>query len=223
MYAVIKTGGKQYRVAPQDIIKIEKVGGDVGEKVEFDEVLMLGGDAVEVGSPLVEGAVVTAEVVEQGRARKIIVFKKKRRQNYRRKKGHRQHLTTVRITDILTGVKKAKSAAKDAGATKGAAAEQDKPKSAPAAKEAGPKDKKADAPKSFAPLEAPEGQADDLKKISGVGPKLEEKLNALGIFHFWQIAAFSADDVVKIDDQLNFKGRIERDDWIGQAKTLMGG
>lgn len=101
MYAVIKTGGKQYRVAKDDVIKIEKVDGEAGDKIEFDEILMVGGDGETViGEPLVSGAKVTGEVLEQGRASKIIVFKKKRRHNYRRKKGHRQHQTVVRITDI---------------------------------------------------------------------------------------------------------------------------
>ena len=101
MYAVIKTGGKQYRVAKDDVLKIEKLDGKAGDKIEFKEVSMVGdeGDAA-VGTPLLEGAVVTAEVVDQTRAAKIIVFKKKRRHNYRRKKGHRQHQTVVRITDI---------------------------------------------------------------------------------------------------------------------------
>ena len=101
MYAVIKTGGKQYRVAKDDVLKIEKLDGKAGDKIEFKEVLMVGGEGEPaVGTPLVEGAVVTAEVVDQTRAAKIIVFKKKRRHNYRRKKGHRQHQTVVRITDI---------------------------------------------------------------------------------------------------------------------------
>jgi large subunit ribosomal protein L21 len=101
MYAVIKTGGKQYRVEPNDILKIEKLEGEAGDKIEFTEVLMVGedGDTV-IGAPLVEGAKVTAEVLEQARAAKIIVFKKKRRHNYRRKKSHRQHQTVVRISDI---------------------------------------------------------------------------------------------------------------------------
>ena len=101
MYAVIKTGGKQYRVAPQDIIEIEKLAGDLGANVEFAEVLMVGGEGEpRVGSPLIAGAKVTAEVVRQGRGEKVIIFKKRRRHTYRRKKGHRQELTTVRITGI---------------------------------------------------------------------------------------------------------------------------
>ena len=101
MYAVIKTGGKQYRVAPQDIIEIEKLPGDLGAHVEFAEVLMVGGEGTpRVGAPTVSGAKVTAEVVRQGRGEKVIIFKKRRRHTFRRKKGHRQELTTVRITAI---------------------------------------------------------------------------------------------------------------------------
>lgn len=120
MYAVIRTGGKQYRVAPDDIIEIEKLAGEAGEIIQFSQVLMLGGDGpAQIGAPTVSGASVAAQVIEQKRADKIIVFKKKRRKNYRRKKGHRQHLTAVRITEILTGGKTpSKAAAKPASAKK---------------------------------------------------------------------------------------------------------
>ena len=102
MYAVIKTGGKQYRVAANDTLIIEKVPGEAGATVEFTEVLMLGGEGdAKVGQPTIAGAKVTAEVVEQGRAKKVIAFKKRRRKNSRRKRGHRQEQTTVRIKDIL--------------------------------------------------------------------------------------------------------------------------
>lgn len=100
MYAVIKTGGKQYRVSEGDTLRVEKLDGDVGAKVELTEVLMLGGDKVSVGKPLVKGAKVTAEIVAQDRAKKIIVFKMRRRKNYRRKYGHRQPYTELRITGI---------------------------------------------------------------------------------------------------------------------------
>jgi len=104
MYAVIKTGGKQYRVAADDVLTIEKVAGDAGAVVEFTEVLMLAGTGEpKIGSPAVAGAKVTAEVVEQGRAPKVIAFKKRRRKNSRRKRGHRQHQTTVRIKEIVGG------------------------------------------------------------------------------------------------------------------------
>jgi large subunit ribosomal protein L21 len=103
MYAVIKTGGKQYRVAADDKLAIEKIAGDTGSEVEFTEVLMLGGEgaAAKVGMPAVAGAKVVAEVVEQGRAAKVIAFKKRRRKNSRRKRGHRQHQTVVRIKEIV--------------------------------------------------------------------------------------------------------------------------
>lgn len=102
MFAVIRTGGKQYKVAEGDVVKVEKLAADAGSTVTLDEVLMVAGNGSEpkVGTPLVQGASVTATVLEQGRGPKIIVFKKKRRQNYRRKKGHRQDLTVLRITGI---------------------------------------------------------------------------------------------------------------------------
>jgi large subunit ribosomal protein L21 len=101
MFAVIKTGGKQYQVAANDIIAIEKLEGEAGAKIEFKEVLVVGeGASAKIGAPFVEGAVVTAEVVEQGRGRKTISFVKRRRQNSKRKKGHRQHFTKVRILEI---------------------------------------------------------------------------------------------------------------------------
>ncbi len=102
MYAVIKTGGKQYRVAKDDIITIEKLEGESGASVEFGEVLMVGeGASVKVGAPTVSGAKVTGELVEQTRGRKVIAFKKRRRKNSRRKHGHRQDLTKIRITSIV--------------------------------------------------------------------------------------------------------------------------
>ena len=101
MFAVIKTGGKQYRVAAEDVVKIEKVAGGRGEIVSFDEVLLIGGDAVTLGSPTVAGASVAAEVIEQSRGPKVIAFKKRRRKNSRRKRGHRQEFTTVRIKEIV--------------------------------------------------------------------------------------------------------------------------
>ncbi|MBX3247141.1 MAG: 50S ribosomal protein L21 [Myxococcales bacterium] len=100
MYAVIKTGGKQYRVSEGDLLRVEKLPGDVGESIALDEVLMLGGETVAIGKPRVEGAKVTATIVAQDRAKKIIVFKKRRRKNYRRKNGHRQPYTELRITGV---------------------------------------------------------------------------------------------------------------------------
>ena len=219
MFAVIKTGGKQYHVAPEDVIRIEKIPGKAGDTVSFDEVLMVGGDgAPTIGSPMVDGASVAGEVVEQARNRKIIIFKKRRRKNSRRSNGHRQYQTVVKITDILTGgAKPTKKAAKPK-------AEKAPKEAKPAAKEEKPAAKDAPAADTPAALfTAPEGAADDLKKISGVGPVLEKKLNALGITQFAQVAAFSPEDIAKVDDALSFKGRIERDDWLGQAAKLAAG
>ena len=106
MFAVFKTGGKQYRVAAEDVIKVGKVKGEPGEIVEFGEVLVVGGDNLSLGAPTVAGAMVAAEVLEQARGPKIIAFKKRRRKNSRRKIGHRQDFTLLRITEILTDGKK---------------------------------------------------------------------------------------------------------------------
>jgi large subunit ribosomal protein L21 len=111
MFAVIKTGGKQYRVAADDLLRVEKIQGEPGEIVQFGDVLVVGGEGVTLGAPTVPGASVAAEVLEQGRGAKVIAFKKRRRKNSRRKRGHRQEFTLVRITEILTdGAKPTKAA-----------------------------------------------------------------------------------------------------------------
>jgi large subunit ribosomal protein L21 len=102
MFAVIRTGGKQYRVAAEEMIRIDKIAGAPGDLVEFGEVLVVGGETPALGTPTVSGAVVAGEVIEQGRGTKVIAFKKRRRKNSRRKRGHRQEFTLVRITEILT-------------------------------------------------------------------------------------------------------------------------
>jgi large subunit ribosomal protein L21 len=99
-FAVIRTGGKQYRVEPGSVIRVERLDGEVGAAIEFGEVLVAGGDTVRIGTPLVDGARVRGEIVAQGRDRKVLIFKKKRRKNYRRRRGHRQSITTVRVTEI---------------------------------------------------------------------------------------------------------------------------
>lgn len=116
MYAVIKTGGKQYKVAAGNLVAVEKLAGEAGDSIAFDEVLLVGGDSeATIGNPTVAGASAVGEIVDQKRTRKIIVFKKRRRQNSKRTRGHRQHQTLVRITEILTDGKKpaAKSDDKD--------------------------------------------------------------------------------------------------------------
>lgn len=218
MFAVVKTGGKQYRVAKDDVIIVEKLDAEAGDTVALDHVLMIGGDgATKIGAPVIDGASVHAEVVEQAKGDKVIIFKKKRRQTYRRTKGHRQWETTLKIVDIFAegGKKPAKKAKKAEPAPKEEvpAAEAPKADAAPAADVQGVAPEALSGPKDG-------GKADDLKKISGVGPKLEEKLNGLGIYHYAQIAAFTPENIAFVDDKLNFKGRIDRDDWLGQAKAL---
>lgn len=221
MYAVIKTGGKQYRVSPSDKIVVERLTAEAGDTVRIDDVLMIGeGDDLKVGAPLLDGAAVDATVVEQTRGDKIIIFKKRRRQNSRRKGGHRQHLTVLRIDAIH---------ADGAPAPKKAKAEKPKAESKPKAEpkpkaeaKPAPADEVEAAPAGVAPdlLDAPRGEADDLKKIGGVGPKLEKLLNETGIYHFSQVAALTPENVAWLDDKLSFKGRIERENWIEQAKDL---
>lgn len=143
-FAVIKTGGKQYKVAANDVLKIEKLDAEAGTIVTFDQVLMVDG---EVGAPLVEGALVAAELLETKKQKTVIILKKNRRHNYRRRNGHRQLLSTVRITEILTGG--AKPTIKAAGVAKSTEAVTEK---APAAK-------KAAAPKAEAAAEATEAKA----------------------------------------------------------------
>jgi large subunit ribosomal protein L21 len=215
MFAVIRTGGKQYRVAADETLEVEKLSGEAGERITFSEVLMLGGETPQAGTPLVAGASVAAEIVEQRRGPKLIVFKKRRRQNSRRKNGHRQYFTLVRVTEILTDGK-APSATKkkpEPKAEPAKAKDKAKPETAAAKVEAS-------APEAAQLFETPKGAADDLKKISGVGPALEKKLNAAGVTRYDQIAGFSADDVARVDEALRLGGRITRDDWVAQAKTL---
>ncbi len=111
MYAIIKTGGKQYKVAESDTIELQRIAGEKGDTVTFGEVLLVGGDTPSFGSPLVEGASVAAEIVEHRRSATILVFKKRRRQNSKRSRGHRQQHTVVRITEILTDGKQPSKAA----------------------------------------------------------------------------------------------------------------
>lgn len=223
MFAVIKTGGKQYRVAAEDVLKIEKVTGDAGDMVEFNEVLAVGGD---IGAPLVSGALVTAEILEQGRAKKVISFKKRRRQNSQRTKGHRQHLTTVKIAEILTGgakpskkaaAKPAAKAEKPAGDEKAAAKADAAKKDAPK-KEAPKKEAKAET-KAATLFTAPDGDGDDLTKIKGIGPVAATQLNEQGITTFAQIAKLSDKDIERIDEAMPFSAD-QISDWRDQAKAM---
>ncbi|WP_282127575.1 50S ribosomal protein L21 [Roseobacter litoralis] len=216
MFAVLKTGGKQYKVQAGDMLRVEKLAADAGETVQFNEVLMLGGDDTVVGAPFVKDAGVQAEVVDQIKGEKVINFVKRRRKHSsKRTKGHRQKLTLIKVTDILasgadkSGVKAAMGASSVSPTAVAAAAPEAVKKAAPA------KAEKAEA--------APAAGADDLKKLSGVGPALEKKLIEGGVTSFAQIAAWTEADVAAMDEKLSFKGRIEREGWIEQAKELAKG
>jgi large subunit ribosomal protein L21 len=214
MFAVLKTGGKQYKVKAGDILRVEKLAAAAGEKIQFNDVLMVGGDAPVVGAPFVEDAGVQAEVLEQIKGEKTINFVKRRRKHSsKRTKGHRQKLTVVKVTDILAAGAAASGVKAATGKGDVAVAE-----AAPAPKKAAPKQA---AETAAAP--AADTGADDLKKLSGVGPALEKKLHAAGVTSFAQIAAWTEEDIAKIDEELSFKGRIEREGWVAQAAELAKG
>jgi large subunit ribosomal protein L21 len=262
MFAVLKTGGKQYKVQAGDVLRVEKLAAAAGDTVQFNEILMLGGDSTVLGTPQVDGAAVQATVIDQIKGEKLIHFVKRRRKHSsQRTKGHRQQLTLLRVIDILasgadkSGVMAAVGAgsvsaaamaaivAKPAKAAKvekpekvakaekpAKAAKAEKPAAKPKAEKAA-KAAKVEAPAAEAQgtrpanllTEARDGQPDNLKLISGVGPKLESLLNENGVYHFDQIIAWGADEIAYMNDKLSFKGRIERDDWIAQATTLAQG
>lgn len=193
MFAVLKTGGKQYKVASGDVLRVEKLAADAGEKIQFNEILMVGST---VGAPFVAGAAVQAEVIDQIKGDKVINFVKRRRKHSsKRTVGHRQQLTLVRITDILesgadkSGVK----AAIGAGSAPKAAAPAAAPKAAKAA-----------------PAAAAAG-ADDLTAITGVGPAAAKKLNEAGITTYAQLAAV---------DAASFQAVKVKPEWVEQAKEL---
>jgi large subunit ribosomal protein L21 len=222
-FAVIKTGGKQYKVAANDVLKIEKLDAEAGTIVTFDQVLMVDG---EVGAPLVEGALVAAELLETRKQKTVIIFKKNRRHNYRRRNGHRQLLSTVRITEILTGGAKPtiKAAAKTEKTETVVAAKPAKAKTAAKAETAAPaaETKTAAAPKKAAAKPAADF-TDDIKLIGGVGPALEKKLIAAGVTSLIQIAAWKKADIARFDEELDLRGRAERDEWVQQAADLLAG
>jgi len=202
MFAVIKTGGKQYKVAAEDVITIEKLPAEPGEVVAFETVLMVVTDGgTEVGSPTVSGATVAGEVLEQTRSKKTISFVKRRRQNSKRKKGHRQELTIVRITDILTG---------------GAKPDLSKAKARPAPAKA------AAAPVAGAGLEGGHDTS-NLSLIAGIGPTIEKKLRAAGITSWEQIAAWTPEEIATLDKELALRGRVVREEWVEQAHELLAG
>lgn len=196
MYAVIDSGGKQYRVALGDRLKVESLQAEPGAKINLDNVLMVADGAdVAVGTPHLDTAV-EATVIGHGRGKKVRIFKMRRRKGSRQHAGHRQNYTELEITRIGD-----------------AEAEPAKPKAEKTEKPAEP------APEELAAEE--KTTKSDLTEINGVGPVIVEKLNAIGITSLEQIAAFTDEDIERVNGELNFKGRIERDDWVGQAKQLL--
>ena len=197
MSAIIRTGGKQYRVEVGQHVVIERLSGEAGDAVSFEDVLSTGeGDNIVIGTPTVAGVAVHGTIVEQKRSRKLLIFRRKRRKNFRRLNGHRQYQSVVEITAIGGAAPKAfKKATKKA-------------------------DSKAEATKKAA-SKASEAVADKLTTINGIGPVIEKKLIALGITRFQQIADLDEAKKADIEEQLSFKGRIDREDWINQAKELV--
>ena len=232
MFAVLKTGGKQYKVQSGDMLRVEKLAADAGETIQFNEILMLGGDAPVVGAPFVADAAVQAEVIDQVKGDKVINFVKRRRKHSsQRTKGHRQKLTLVRVTEILnsgadkSGVKAALgpgsvSASAIAAVVEPASKTKTAKPAAAKATEAKPAAAKVTEAKPAASKAGKAAAGGDLKKLSGVGPALEKKLVAAGVTSLEQVAAWTEADVTKIDEELSFKGRIEREGWIAQAKEL---
>ena len=210
MFAVIKTGGKQYKVAEGDEIIVEKLTGDAGSDVTFETVLMLGADGdVKVGAPTVDGASVVGEIAEQRKGEKVLIFKKRQRSTYRRKRGHRQLETVVKITSILSDGKKAPAKKKAAPKKEEPTAEAPKAEAKPAVTELQA------APKTAAPA-----SNDDLTKMKGLGKVMAEKLASEGITSFAQIAGMSNDDISALEEKIGAAGKFEKNEWVAQAKDL---
>ena len=253
MFAVIKTGGKQYKVAVNDVIKVEKLAGEAGETLTFDNVLMHGGDgAPTVGSPMVSGAVVTGEILEQFRDKKVIAFKKRRRKHSSMtKKGHRQYLTAVRIKGIPGDADGAKSTAAqqkareaaDAGKAKQAEEASDEAKDAKAAPAEAPVEKAAPAataatdaapaknlddytrPSNF--LDGPVDDADDLTKLPGLGVASQKQFNEMGVYYYRQFEEWNTADwdyvEAYVETQLNGRVDVDRATVMVQIKKLLEG
>lgn len=220
MFAVIKTGGKQYRVAPDDVLVVEKLPVEAGATHVFGDVLMVGdGSSVEMGAPLVGGAQVTGEVLEQRKGAKITIYKTRQRNTYMRKKGHRQQETVIRITEIASKLGKATGEAKSAPKT---ARKADAPKAEPKQADAPKAEKKAEAPKSEAKAEKPAAKSsgsDDLTKLTGIGKVGAGKLNEAGFNTYADLAALSQAKFEELDAEI-FKGRVPYDQLVKEAKDL---
>jgi len=202
MYAIVDIAGLQYKVQKDQQIYVNRMAGEAGDKVQFDNVLLIdNAGTIALGAPVISGAAVTAKIVEHLKGDKVIVFKKKRRKGYRKKNGHRQSLTSIKIESIVE--KGAKAAAPKKEAKKAAA-----PK--PAAKVAAP-----------AAAPASKSSADDLKKVEGIGPKIAETLNAAGILTFADLAKTSAEKISEII--VDVRGKHVTDTWPKQAEMAAEG
>jgi large subunit ribosomal protein L21 len=201
MFAVIKAAGKQFRVAANDEIVLSRQSGAPGDAIAFESVLALtDGDKVTIGAPYVAGATVAGEIIEHPRGEKVIAFKKRRRQNSKRKRGYRDELTIVRITEILTDGAK------------------------PSGKKAAPKVAKVAAAAGAAVAATAGGlDASNLSLIAGIGPTIEKKLRAAGVTSWNEIAAWGEAEIEKWNEELKLRGRITREEWVEQAKELLAG
>ena len=236
MFAVIKTGGKQYRVAVGDVLSVEKLEADSGDTVTFDSVLMHGGDGgATVGTPMVAGAVVTGEIIEQFRDKKIVVFKKRRRKHSSKtRKGHRQYLTRVRINGVPGDTDGAKAASKPKPKAEPKAQPEPnakaEPKSEPKA-QAEPKAADAEAvpsdslPRPSNLISGSVEDADDIEKLPGLGKASETALNKIGVYYYSQFIEWNAADWDFIETYIdeNVKGTItvSRPSIVTQAKKLI--
>jgi large subunit ribosomal protein L21 len=214
MFAVIKTGGKQYKVSRNDVITIEKLHAEAGDTVAFETVLLVGGETTVIGTPTVKGASVAGSVVEQARGPKVISFFKRRRQNSKRKRGHRQDLTVVRITDIFTKGEKVDVTVKAAPV----AVETPKAVAKPAAT------KPAAAQPSAAKAKGGFDINANISLIDGLSTAMEKKIRAThaGIT-LKDIAAWTEADIAAFDEEFKLKGRITREEWPVQAQELLDG
>ena len=224
MFAIIKSGGKQYRVEREQTIAVEKLQGDVGAQVEIRDVLLLGSGGAKgttvAGEPMIANALVRAEIIRQGKLPKITVFKKKRRKNYRRTLGHRQEMTWLRIDgieapkDMFPDLPKEKSAKAAKPAAKKAAAP-----AKPAAEKAEKVEEKAAKP-AVKKTSAPKQEPDDLKKLPGIGAATEKKLHELGFTGYAQVALPDKKLAAALAKEPSLEKILQRADVIKEAKAL---
>ncbi len=224
MYAIVDIAGKQFKVAPDQHIYAPLLSGEAGSSVELGNVLLMGGDNLEVGAPSVSGARVAATIVEHVKGDKVIIFKKKRRKGYRKKQGHRQQYTKLLIDEILGDGQQASPKKKEEPKpepTTAEAAPQKAPASTEPAHELPASEKLTPAPVDESAADSTPEQ-DDLKDINGIGPVFEKELNDRGVHTFQQLVDLTSEEIEKLDADIDgvTQDMIEND-WIPQAKELM--